>query len=71
VCLEGLTFDMSGGAKGAKRPLTRPLDGGVRPHRSLSVDGYVADGYLPTPAKDKGKDRRQKLNPQVDSNRTR
>jgi hypothetical protein len=29
---EGLTFDMSGGAKGAKRPLRRPLDGGVRPH---------------------------------------
>ena len=27
-----LTFDMSGGAKGAKRPLRRPLDGGVRPH---------------------------------------
>ena len=26
----GLTFDMSGGAKGAKRPLGRPLDGGVR-----------------------------------------
>ena len=25
-----LTFDMSGGAKGAKRPLGRPLDGGVR-----------------------------------------
>ena len=30
--LWGLTFDMSGGAKGAKRPLGRPLDGGVRPH---------------------------------------
>ena len=27
-----LTFDMSGGAKGAKRPLGRPLDGGVRSH---------------------------------------
>ena len=26
----GLTFDMSGGPKGAKRPLARPLDGGVR-----------------------------------------
>ena len=25
-----LTFDMSGGPKGAKRPLARPLDGGVR-----------------------------------------
>ena len=30
----GLTFDMSGGAKGAKRPLRRPLDGGVRCLRS-------------------------------------
>jgi hypothetical protein len=28
----GLTFDMSGGPKGAKRPLGRPLDGGVRFH---------------------------------------
>jgi hypothetical protein len=28
----GLTFDMSGGPKGAKRPLERPLDGGVRLH---------------------------------------
>ena len=28
-----LTFDMSGGARGAKRPLARPLDGGVRRHR--------------------------------------
>jgi hypothetical protein len=26
-----LTFDMSGGPKGAQRPLGRPLDGGVRP----------------------------------------
>jgi len=26
-----LTFDMSGGAKGAKRPLGRPLDGRVSP----------------------------------------
>ena len=26
----GLTFDMSGGPKGAKRPLERPLDEGVR-----------------------------------------
>jgi len=26
----GLTFDMSGGPKGAKQPLERPLDGGVR-----------------------------------------
>ena len=30
--LRGLTFDMSGGPKGAKRPLERPLDGGVRRH---------------------------------------
>ena len=29
-----LTFDMSGGPKGAKRPLERPLDGGVRPPQS-------------------------------------
>ena len=28
----GLTFDMSGGAKGAKRPLGRALDGGVSRH---------------------------------------
>ena len=28
-----LTFDMSGGPKGAKRPLGRPLDGGVRRQR--------------------------------------
>jgi hypothetical protein len=28
----GLTFDMSGGPKGAKRPLERPIDGRVRPH---------------------------------------
>ena len=28
-----LTFDMSGGPKGAKRPSERPLDGGVRPRR--------------------------------------
>ena len=31
---EALTFDMSGGPKGAKRPLARPLDGGVRCLRS-------------------------------------
>ena len=34
----GLTFDMSGGAKGAKRPLGRPLDGGVR---RLSVSAQL------------------------------
>ena len=33
-----LTFDMSGGAKGAKRPLGRPLDGGV---------GRRRDDHLP------------------------
>ena len=33
--LRGLTFDMSGGPRGAKRPLARPLDGGVRPHCPL------------------------------------
>ena len=27
---KALTFDMSGGPKGAKRPLERPLDGRVR-----------------------------------------
>jgi len=30
---------MSGGAKGAKRPLRRPLDGGVRP----LVDGHLVE----------------------------
>ena len=30
----GLTFDMSGGPRGAKRPLARPLDGVVRRHAS-------------------------------------
>ena len=33
----GLTFDMSGGAKGAKRPLRRPLDGGVRPQSACEL----------------------------------
>jgi len=37
VCaFRGLTFDMSGGAKGAKQPLERPLDGGVRAHGAVS-----------------------------------
>ena len=31
-----LTFDMSGGAKGAKRPLGRPLDGVVRRHAAYA-----------------------------------
>ena len=35
TCFRSLTFDMSGGAKGAKRPLGRPLDGGVRRHDAL------------------------------------
>ena len=32
MCRWDLTFDMSGGARGAKRPLERPLDVGVRRH---------------------------------------
>ena len=33
----GPTFDMSGGPKDAKRPLERPLDGGVRcPHAAVT-----------------------------------
>src|SRR5664280_1121553 len=35
--MRGLTFDMSGGPKGAKRPLERPLDGGVRRHAQRSA----------------------------------
>ena len=38
----GPTFDMSGGPKGAKRPLGRPLDGGVRRH--LTHDRCCAEG---------------------------
>jgi len=34
-----LTFDMSGGPKGAKQPLERPLDGGVRRHCKDAHDG--------------------------------
>jgi len=30
-----LTFDMSGGPKGAKRPLRRPLDEGVSSHGGM------------------------------------
>ena len=37
-----LTFDMSGGPKGAKRPLERPLDGGVRRQRSAHCDDELA-----------------------------
>jgi hypothetical protein len=39
-----LTFDMSGGPTGAKRPLERPLDGRVRPVRrriTLSAPGVL------------------------------
>src|SRR3982750_3006809 len=31
-CFRPLTFDMSGGPRGAKRPLERPLDGRVSRH---------------------------------------
>ena len=36
---------MSGGLKGAKRPLERPLDGGVRP-REHALDAMPEVGYL-------------------------
>ena len=39
----GLTFDMSGGAKGAKRPLGRPLDGGVRRHVACTTSAQLDD----------------------------
>ena len=44
----GLTFDMSGGAKGAKRPLGRPLDGGVRTHalRAWSLTRFYVCAVL-------------------------
>ena len=40
----GLTFDMSGGPKGAKRPLERPLDGGVGrlPHEAARLETSIA-----------------------------
>jgi len=43
-----LTFDMSGGAKGAKRPLERPLDGRVRCRciRLGESDGCARGGDL-------------------------
>jgi len=41
----GPTFDMSGGAKGAKRPLGRPLDGGVR-HQRNSVPSQTQSGPI-------------------------
>ena len=41
----GLTFDMSGGPRGAKRPLGRPLDGGVRPRRTQVT--LLAGAYAP------------------------
>src|SRR4051812_26597202 len=37
-----LTFDLSGGAKRAKRPLRRPLDGGVR--RLASTPPHTCQG---------------------------
>ena len=40
----GLTFDMSGGPKGAKRPLGRPLDGGVRRHFLVAGHGSTTPG---------------------------
>src|SRR5678809_847765 len=40
-CEARLTFDMSGGPKGAKRPLVRPLDGGVRPHLCCALPRVV------------------------------
>ncbi len=44
----GPTFDMSGGPKGAKRPLGRPLDGGVM--RLHGFSGVFHKRSLPTPA---------------------
>ena len=41
----GLTFDMSGGPKGAKRPLGRPLDGGVRPQRPAPLGFFWASEH--------------------------
>ena len=41
--LHHLTFDMSGGPKGAKRPLERPLDGGVRRLRHLKSQATTVD----------------------------
>jgi hypothetical protein len=40
--IRGLTFDMSGGPKGAKRPLGRPLDGGVRRLHAIASGRPVA-----------------------------
>ena len=41
--LRDLTFDMSGGAKGAKRPLVRPLDGGAVPILDCELDRASRD----------------------------
>ena len=49
TALWGLTFDMSGGPKGAKRPLERPLDGGVRPHRTAYPRSRRMAQYTPMP----------------------
>jgi len=57
----GPTFDMSGGPKDAKRPLGRPLDGGVRPHRSDSAS------CVPRPANAPAKPRRSQACTRGDS----
>ena len=44
-----LTFDMSGGPKGAKRPLARPLDGEVRFHRVAYPRSRRKAQYTPMP----------------------
>ena len=57
-----LTFDMSGGPKGAKRPLERPLDGGVRCLRRVH-------GEFSQPERDeatlRGRIRRRRHQPQT------
>jgi hypothetical protein len=51
----GPTFDMSGGPKGAKRPLGRPLDGGVRRQRENSYGfGHVPSVQQRPPPQRKG-----------------
>ena len=49
LCLCCLTFDMSGGPKGAKRPLERPLDGGVRRHHAGTTRVPVTRAPAPPP----------------------
>ena len=45
-----LAFDISGGPKGAKQPLGRPLDGGVRRHVGLESArrGYLERSTMPS-----------------------